>query len=706
MLHPSRIWWALSVAGVLSATPVPEATVAHAKAALAQTPLRFESNQGQWRPDVRFRASSGAYVVSLTGRGASVALDDGREIEISMRGSNPSPVIQPAGELALRTNYFTGPKEHWHTGVANYSRVRYSAVYPGIDMVYYGNGRQLEYDFVLKPGADAGAIRMEFAGSDQVRVTDAGDLEVVAGAGRMLQLKPAIYQDGHPVAGGYVLIADNVVGVRLGAYNHKHELVVDPVLAYASYWGADATTNIAAVRLDAQGRLYMTGSVSNSDMGYIDGGWSNGFTAGSIPHIFLAIIDTTGKLTGNQFGTMYLTYIYGSNNDVPTGLQVDSQGNMYITGTTNSTNFPTVGNQLAAANATQTMGFVIQVNPNIYGGNSLLYSTFIGGVDGATFPYAVDVDSNQNIYVFGTTKTDDFPVTASAYQGVLWGPADMFLAELNPGATSYLYATYLGGELADDGRAMMVTPKGLVYFAGTTHSTQFPLAGNAYQNNLSGNGQIDNYDLIVGVIDPTKNVTDSLVYSTYLGGSDNEELRAITMDPKGNMVLTGYTLSTDYPTTGDAVQSQNNGNGDIFVTVVNPNANAAGFLVYSTYLGGSDGEVAYGVSADHNGYLYATGYTLSSDFPVQNAPQPNWGGLVNVFLAKLKPGTGGPSGVQFSTYLGGATLNQGTAMVVGPDGTVFTVGYTAGEFPTTGNANQHDFGGGIQNGFIAIMTQQ
>jgi hypothetical protein len=706
MIRESRFWWIPLAAGALSAAPsaAPDSGVAQAKAALAQLPLRFESNQGQWPAGVRFRAQSGAYSVALTKRGASLSLAGGGAVEITMKGANPSPAIEPLQQQTVRTNYLIGARQNWRTGVANYSRVEYRGVYPGIDVAYYGNGRQLEYDFVLAPGANPKAIRIEFHGADRVRVTRAGDLEVETAGTTVVQKKPSVLQEGHAVKGHYTMLAHNVVGVRLGFYDRSRPLVIDPVLAYATYVGSDANVQIAAARLDAKGRLYITGSTTNADMGYTDGGYNN--TTSGLTDTFIQIIDTTGTLTGgNPFNLMYLTYIGGSNIDIPTAMQIDSQGDIYITGTTTSTDFPTVGNKVAAASATAVQGYLLEINPTIYGGNSLLYSTYVGGTDGNTTPNAVDLDAAGNIYLFGTTEAGDFPVTASAYQGVRWGPSDMFLAEINPGATSPLYATYLGGELSDDGRAMAVTPGGLVYFAGTTHSTQFPLAGNAYQQALSGNGQIDNYDLIVGIIDPTKNTTDSLVYCTYLGGSDNEEVRGMTLDAKGNVVLAGYTLSTDFPITSDAAQHAYGGNGDVFVTVVNPKASGSSFLVYSTYLGGSDGEVAYAVAADSSGFLYVTGYTLSSDFPVQNAPQPGWGGLVDVFIAKLKPGAAGSAGLLVSTYLGGGTINQGTALAVGPNGTVYAVGYTAGEFPTTDNAHQHDFGGNAKNGFLVVLTQ-
>ena len=704
MVPPSRFLWIVCAAGAVLAAPSRQPVdMARAQTAMAQLPLSFESNQGQWQSAVRFRAHTGAYTVSLTTRGATLSLAGGGNVELSMRGSNPSPEIQPADPQTLRTNYFIGPRDNWRTGVLNYSRVRYRSVYPGIDVVYYGNRQQLEYDFVLAPGADPRAIRMEFHGAGRVRITSAGDLEVEQSGSRVLQKRPAIYQDGRLVEGRYALLGHNLVGVRLGAYDRSRTLLIDPILEYASYVGSDATAQVAALRIDAQGRLYVAGSADNSDMGYTDGGYSNSFVAGTIPHVFLAIFDTTGNLTGNPWGLMYLTYVGGSNNDVATALQIDSQGNLYVTGTTNSTDFPTAGNQISAALATATEGFLFEINPTIYGGNSLVYSTFLGGTLGSTSPYAIDLDAINNIYVLGSTQASDFPITASAYQNVLWGPQDIFLAVISENSTTPVYATFLGGESDDDGRAMVVTPGGLVYFAGTTESTQFPLAGNAYQQNLSGNGQIANYDLVMGIIDPTKFGPDSLIYSTYLGGSDNEEARGMTLDSQGDMVVTGYTLSVDFPVTSDAAQPGNNGNGDAFVVVANPNAQ--NFLIYSTYLGGSDGEVGYAVATDSSGYVYVTGYTLSSDFPVANAPQPTWGGLVDVFLTKLKPGVKGLGSLQFSTYFGGATVNSGSALIVGSDGTVYAGGYTAGEFPTTGNAQQQGYGGSQTNGFIVALSQ-
>jgi len=710
MLHPSRFWWIALAAGTLAAAPPsvsgPErdpAALGRARTALAQVPIRFESNQGQWQPAVRYRARTGGYMLSLTDRGATLDAAGGPSVELTMPGANPAPVLQPGGAQTVRTNYFVGARDGWHTGVANYSWVSYRGVYPGIDVIYYGSPRQLEYDFVVAPGADPRAIRMQFRGADVVRVTPAGDLEVEAAGGRVLQKKPAVYQDGHTVEGRYELIASNVVAVRLGAYDHSRRLVIDPVLAYATYMGGVADDQITVSRLDAEGRLYVAGSTATSSAPMIatPGAYDQSITGQA--DVFLAIIDTTGSLSGSQYGLLYLTYLGGSANDIPTGLQLDSQSNVYITGTTTSTNFPQVGNTVAVAAASYTMGFVAELNPAIYGANSLLYSTYLGGTDGNTFPHAIDVDAAGNIYVLGSCQADDFPVTSSAYQSVRWGAQDIFLAEMNASSTTLLYATYLGGELEDDGRAMIVTPAGLVYFAGSTESTLFPLAGNPYQSTLAGVNLGPNYDLIVGVIDPTKFGTASLIFSSYLGGSDNDELRGMTMDSKGNLVLTGYTVSSDFPVTSNAVQAAYGGAGDAFVTVVNPNV--SGFLIYSTFLGGSDTEVGYAVATDTSGYIYVTGYTLSSDFPIRNAFQAAWGGLVDVFLTKLQPGVKGSAGISFSTYAGAQSINTSNTIQVASSGAIFLAGYTSGEFPVTSNAWQFTYAGGGTDAFVMAVTQ-
>jgi hypothetical protein len=674
----------------LFAAAPPAPSTPQAKAAMAGVPLRFEENRGQWDPSVRFTARSNGVNLQLTNRGPAFLVGSSR-IEISLAHASASPVIQPIEKLPAATNYMVGARGQWHTGVANYARVRYQSVYPGIDVVYYGNHNQLEYDFVLAPGANPDAIRLNFQGDVKVSLTPGGDLALDANGAQILQKAPVIYQDNRPIKGRYTLLGRNQVGFRLDRYDRTRPLVIDPILLYCTYMGSSGTDRVTAMKMGPKGQLYITGSTTTGEMPYIDGAYNN-FSAG-LTDIFLAIIDTTAN--GN-FALKYFSYLGGANVDTPLALEVDSAGVAYIAGSTTSTDFPMVGNSVQTTGATSaTSGFVAVIDPSLYGGNSLVYSTFLGGTDGNTSVNGIALDSAGFIYVIGTTNATDYPLTTSGYAQTLYGPQDAFLAEIDRNSASLVYSTYMGGELTDDGRSIAVGSNGKVYFAATTTSTQFPMEGPGYRQNLQGG-----VDIIVGMMDMTQFGTASLVYSSYLGGSDTDAVRKIALDSKNNVVLTGYTLSTDFPVTSDAVRRNPGGNTDAFVTVVNPN-NASGFLVYSTYFGGTDGDVGYDVKSDSSGNIYFTGYTLSSDLTTESAPQPGWGGGIDVFIAAIKPGTPGRAGLLYCTYLGATGTYVGSAMALGTDGSVYVGGYGNVGLPSSSNGN--GFNGGVSDGFITVM---
>ncbi len=691
-------------AGCLDAAP-PAPSLAAARAAWQGLPLRFEANQGQWSPDVRYLARSGGVKVALTDRGPSVGLPGAGRVDLVLEGAAP-PRIQPLEPLAARTDYFVGERSNWHTGVTSYARVRYAQVYRGIDAIYYGSQGRLEYDFLLAPGADAGSIRMRFRGADRLRITSAGDLEVQAGDATLIEKRPAVRQGDVAVAGRYVLLSHDVAAFRVGRYDRTRPLVIDPLLVYSTYMGGAADDQINAVKLTANGMLYVTGSTNNSDMPYINGAYSN--VSVGVTNIFVTILDTSAA---GGFRPTYFSYIGGSAVDIPLAMVLDAQGNVYIAGTTQSANFPMVGNSLLSTYPTVptsisttittvlTEGFVLELNPAGYGEVSLLYSTFLGGTEGNTYANAIDLDQAGNIYVVGTTLAGDFPVTGNAYQTGLWGGQDTFLTEFSTSTATPFYSTLLGGELDDDGRAVAVAPNGLVYMAASTESTEFPMAGFSYSGNLTGG-----YDLIVAVLDPSQFGTESLIYATYLGGSASEEVRGMAVDASGNLLLTGYTLSSDFPVTPDAAQPTYGGNGDIFVAVVNP-FNPQ-FLLYSTYLGGSDAEVGYAIGADAQNNIYVTGYTLSTDLPTTpNAPQRFYPGGVDIVAAKVIPHVAGPSGFGYVTYFGGASINSGQTLAVAPDGTLYVAGFTGGVLTTTSNAVQGGYGGGVKDGFLLVLSQ-
>jgi hypothetical protein len=672
-------------AATLCAAAPTEPAVPQAQSTLARLPLRFEENRGQWDPAVRFAARSGGATLQLTSRGPAFQVG-ASHVEIGLVHGNSSPEISPLDKMPAVTNYLIGARDQWHTGIGNYARVSYRNVYPGIDVVYYGNQNQLEYDFVLAPGANPDAIRLKFNGDVKVSLTPAGDLALRSSDAEILQKAPVIYQDGRQIKGRYTLVANNQVGFHLERYDRSRKLVIDPILVYCTYMGSSGADRVTALKLMPNGLLYVTGTTTTGEMPYIDGAYNNlssGFT-----DIFLGIIDTN-----NNFQLKYFSYLGGGNNDVPLALDVNATGVAFMGGSTNSTNFPVAGNSVQTTGAGSSVaGFVAVIDPALYGGDSLIYSTFLGGDTGNTSVNGLVIDSANFIYVIGTTRATDFPVTTSGYAQVLYGSQDAFLAKIDLSSSSMAYSTFLGGELTDEGRSIAVGTDGRVYFAAVTVSTQFPLEGPSFRQNLNG-GE----DIVVGMMDMTQSGTPSLIYSSYLGGSDIDEVRKISLDAKNNVILTGFTLSSDFPVTADAVQRNPQGNTDAFVSVVNPN-NPPGFLVYSTYFGGTQGEVAYDVKAAANGNIYFTGYTLSDDLFTVGAYQPFYGFGIDLFIAAIKPGTPGRAGIVYCTYGGATGTYVPSSLVLGADGSVYVAGYGNVGLPIT----TAGYAGGITDGFILV----
>lgn len=685
----------------LVAAPRPDAETARANAALARLPLHFEANQGQWNPEVRYAARSGAGTVFLTGRGP-VLESSTRRIDLKLLHGNRAPRLEALDPLPARTNYYLGDRANWHTGVAQFERVAYRAVYPGIDVVYYGNRNQLEYDFVLQPGADPRSIRLEFRGANHVRLTPEGDLLVESGDARFVQKRPVIYQDDpqtalrHTVEGRYTLLGHGVAGVRVGTYDARKPLVVDPVLEYSSFVGAGVTDAITAVAADSNGRLYAVGYTHNSDL--VDSPGSLQVKNNGGIDAFAAVFVPTAS---GADSLRYLTYLGGTRDDSATAVTVDSAGQMYITGTTTSSDFPLAGNSVQTAYKISPTSSVFLPNAFVAVISidaALVYGSYFGGT-GGDYPFGIALDAQNRIYVVGTTSSADFPATASAYQTTLFGPTDTFVFKIDTTASTVAYATYLGGEGRDDGRGIAVSPSGLVYFAASTLSLQFPMAGKSYNNSLPG---IES--LVIGVMDLTQSGVSSLVYSTYFGGSTLEEVRQIALDPKGRLLVTGWTLSSDFPTTANAFEPTASGNAMAFVTRLNVLGTPAQFLDYSTYLGGSGGDVAYTIAADSAGLIYVAGYTLSADFPVTgNALQSQFGNGIDGFLVKLNPSVAGKGALLYGSYFGGTGIIVPSGLAIAPDGTVFLGGYATDSLQTTASAYQGSFGGGYTDGFVLAL---
>jgi hypothetical protein len=673
--------------------------ILRARQLMRDQPARFEPNLGQWNPRVRFFAHAGDSRLLLTSDEAVLAVG-GRNVGLSLVDSNPAARITGLDPLAVRGNYFVGrDASRWRSDVTQYGRVRYAEVYPGVDLVYYGSAGKLEYDLVLRPGADPQRIRMKFRGADNLTVSPQGDLLFSAGDAQLVQKRPVIYQETaagvrQQVDGRYKLLRSGEVGVEVAAYDRRRALTIDPTLVYSSLVGGGGSDAVTGVKVDKAGKVWVAGYTSTGDLTSSDGAYQPATGGGT--NIFLARINPKGDFTNSL---EYFTYIGGSGVDTPNAMTMDSNGFIYVAGSTTSANFPLGGNVTQNMITGGTDAFVLKFDPSASGGDQLPYSTYIGGSD-TDVAYGIDVDAAGKIYVIGTTRSSDFPVTGQAYASVLYGPQDAFIAKYDLTVSPTLvYSSFFGSELADDGRGIAVTPSGTVYIAGSTAGTGLPQAGAQYQ--AAPNGLLD---IWLAQMDLTRNGVDALRYSTYLGGSDLDEVRKLAIDPTGKVLLTGYTMSPDFPVTGNAVQKSLAGNADAFVVRVDFTKPQNGFIDYSSYLGGTHGDVGYDVTSDAAGNIYVTGYTLSGDFPLtQDAITPKNTGTAG-FVTKLNPA----SGIKlYSSFVGSTGQHVGYGLAAGSDGTIYVGGITnIQDIFVSSNANQLNYGGGLSDGFLIVIGPQ
>ena len=696
-------------------------------ATYAKLPLGFEANRGQTDSQVRFLSRGSGYSLFLTSSEAILTLRkpsrDRRGVEtpskpeapsavLRMRlvGANAKPEVAAMEELPSRSNYFIGnDPAKWRTNVPSYAKVRYEAVYPGVDLVYYGNQQQLEYDFVVAPGADPTIISLDFAGADRREVDDRGDLVLSLGNEQVRFNKPVIYQLDHgkrrQVPGRYVLGDRGQVSFAVAAYDATQALVIDPVLSYSTYLGGTSLDWGQGIAVDSSGSVYVAGrSMSTTGFPTTPGSLDS---AGDVSgDAFVAKLDTTAS---GSASLLYSTFVGGGlfMEDQAFGIAVDASHNAYITGFTGANNFP-------LANAYQTTHgggsadvFVTKLNAS---GNVLLYSTYLGG-RGVDTARAIAVDSSGNAYVTGDTYNGlitPFPTTANAYQTAMNSTGfcctmDAFVAKLNTnssGAASLVYSTYLGGTAEEQGLGIAADAFGKVYVTGWTHSAGY-FNVNAYDATANSF-----QDAFVAKLDTTVSGAGSMLYSTYLGGADHEWGNAIAIDSSGNAYVTGQTVSSDFPTLNGyqtSLGASAPGVADAFVAKLNPSAAGAASLLYSTYLGGTNMENGFGIAVDSSNYAYVTGSTSSSNFPTLNAYDSSLGGSSDAFVAKLDPALSGSASLIYSTYLGASADDTGIGIAVDAAGNAYVTGHTTStDFPVL-NAYQTSFGGNY-DAFVTKLT--
>lgn len=608
-------------------------------------------------------------------------------LSIALAGAAPDAAATLLEPQRGVSNYFVGDDPaRWRTAVPHYGRVAFDDVYPGIDVVYYGNDEgRLEHDFALAPGANPEQIRMVVAGATAAALDREGNLRLAADGGEMVLRRPVAYQDRdgvrEPVDAAYHLSRDHEVRIALGPYDPARELVIDPVLEYGTFLGGSGDDRGKDIALDAAGNIYVLGETGSMDFPTTAGSYHNTPFGSGSGDLFVLKFNPDWQLA-------YSTYFGGYDNETAGGLAVDAAGNVYLTGSTNSLDLPTTAGALQTTHAVDygyADGFVTKLDPS---GSALIYSTYLGG-SGYDHGAALAIDGAGHAYVAGDTDSGDFPTTLGAYLGAPVEDTQGFVAKLSPAGASLLYCTCLGGDDWDEIAAVAVDTAGQAYVTGLTYSTDFPTTAGALQAAPGGN-----LDAFVTKLSSTG---AALSYSTYLSGSQSEQGQAIAVDAAGQAYVAGYTGSDDFPVTPGAFQTTRAASNDGFVSLLT----AGGALSWSTLVGGDDSDSVEDLALDSLGNVYAGGATWSTDYPtVAGAPQSLSQGTGDGFVTIFPAGGGMPS---CSTYVGGydQDIVYGIA-AAGPTRAYLTGKTQSYDFPITNDAAQ-SYPGGSQDAFVALL---
>ena len=637
-------------------------------------------------------------------------------------GAKEAPTIEPKNPQPGIYNYFLGnDPTKWRTDVRGYGEATYRDIWNGIDLRLYGRGSDLEQEFLVQPGADVAKIQVAYKGIQRLEIAQDGSLHIHTTFGELRESKPRIYQDiggtRVPVEGRFKLTSETAYMFEVVSARPEYALVIDPTLLYSTYLGGGQPDEAHGIAVDANGNAYVYGITRSADFPTTpntlqphctDSAVAPSECASAQP-LFIAKLDATGK------SLIYSTYISGTSgqNDIEAkgGIAVDSGGNAYITGDTTDPDFPTTPNALQPAPNGGGEAVVVKLNPT---GSTLLYSTYLGGGP-EVLGQAIAIDKDGRVYITGEAL-EGFPVTQNAFQRNFAGGqqsalgGDAFVAKIDPsmnGASSLIYATYLGGDGADDTTGIGVDGSGNAYVVGQTNSTNFPTTSGAFQVNRNSKsagcgGQGSCADVFV-----TKLNSDgsSLIYSSFLGGRSSDLSGGIAVDSFGSAYVAGSTTSPDFPTK-NAVQSNCQTFGStsctftVYVTKFNPSGTA---VAYSTYLGGGHGDSASAIAVDSSGNAYVTGMAGSSTFPIvgqtfsndcatpRSIDPLNKPNCADAFVSELNPSG---TALVFSTFIGGSASEAGNSIAVDSLGGAYVVGNTNSvDFPVTSFVIQPRFAG-------------
>ncbi len=646
------------------------AAVALAVSALArELPVLFERQDA-----ASFRVRGNGYAVAIQREQMTLATASGAAT-LAWRGVAPGASLRALEPLATRVNYLTGrDRSQWRTGVSTFGRLRLAGLYRGIDVVYYGTSRQLEYDFLVHPGADPSAIRFSLPAKLEAN----GELALANG---LRWQAPVARQDGRPVAARFAARGNGEFGVELGAYDRSRELVIDPVLTYSTYLGGALADEARGLAVDAAGNAYVVGSTVSADFP----GTSRGMTFGG-QDVFVAKLNPSGRAID------WATYIGGTGTDTGTAIAIDAAGALYITGQTASTNFPVSATPFQAnlaGGSAVTDAFAAKLSAD---GQTLIYSTYIGGSlsDNGN---AIAVDARGAAYIAGRTDSTDFPSTTRETLPAR-GAGDGFVTKVAPDGATLVYSSFLGGFALDVVHAIAIDSAGAAFVTGETRSENFPFTETAYQRERRGASDAFVSKLAVDGA--------SLVYSSYYGGDGQETSRAIAIDRFGAAYITGITSSANLPVSFNGAQRSPLLLPDAFAAKIDP---AGSSLVYGTYIGGDSEDQGNAISLDATGAAYIGGQTTSANYPTVNdgplGAEPAKGGF-DGFVTRI---SSGGNFLHFSTHYGGTGADAILAIATDARGRIWIAGTTDSTNLPTSTGALATRAPGVTDGFVALLSE-
>lgn len=600
------------------------------------------------------------YLLKMTGNGDYISI-----IRVTFKDSN---LVEPVGieEFSHKSNYFIGnDPAKWRTEVPNYNKIVYENLFDGIDMVFYTTEKGLKYDFVVHPFKNPDEIKCHYHNIEAIEIDAEGKLLIDTGVGTIIDEKPYSYQniDGQEVEiPSEYQINDNIVSIKIGNYDTSINLIVDP-LSYSTFVGDEDAEFGLDIVLDSNNNAYVTGYTESSDFPTTNGCYDDTYNGGSMD-VFIF------KLSSDGSSLSYSTFVGGENEDKAYGIEIDSSSKVYVTGGTNSSDFPTTQGCYDDSHNDNYDVFVFVLNSN---GTSLNYSTFVGGeeTDGGL---DIVIDSNKNVYVTGMTRSSDFPTTFGCYDSSINGYGDVFVFKMNSQLSSLTYSTFVGGNDQQWGYGITLDQNNNPTVTGKTESTDFPTTNGCYDDSYNGGSSDVFVFQLLGINGA------SLIYSTYVGGDDLDFALDITIDTGNQAYVTGYTYSDDFPTTLGCYDDTLGGYGDIFVFKLD---SIGGSLVYSTFVGGDDDtEIGMAITLDSNNNAHITGSTHSDDFPTTSGCyDDSFNGLSDMIIFKLN--SNGTS-LDYSTYIGGEHYDGGWGITLDSNDDVYISGYShSDDFPTT-----------------------